>query len=441
MELIKVAEILLVFIVLPTAVFYLVARHSPFALAVCYHVIISLFIFQASLSYLQSFGALARRRFKELPTAKHQPVPKTTFIISAYLPNEVEVVEETLLNVLQKVERPASGIEVILAYNTPEMVEIETRLKELAYKWPELILANAHGSKSKSENLNYVLELASGGMIVLLDADHIVRPDCLFRAWRWLDEGYDVVQGRCRIRNGHESAISALVEVEFEIIYGISHYAKSLMFDAALFGGANGYWKAPVLKAVKFHPEMLTEDIDATLRTVLSGHRIVHDRSIVSEELAPSTLSRWWHQRKRWAQGWFQCSIKHQWGVLASKFLKFRQKFYWTLLLFWRIFYDVASQFLFPIVFAYWLHKGAVEFPMTPFIWFAIFYTMLSGPVEALAAYKDAVRPIPSLLRYPYYAVVAFPYTLAKNLLQLVSVRDELFGEREWIISARSTKQ
>jgi cellulose synthase/poly-beta-1,6-N-acetylglucosamine synthase-like glycosyltransferase len=314
-------------------------------------------------------------------------------------------------------------------------------LKELALKWPELVLTNAYGSKSKSENLNYALELASGEMIVLLDADHVVRSDCLKRAWRWLEQGYDAVQGRCRIRNGGDSIVAGLVEVEFEAIYGVSHYAKSLVFDAALFGGSNGYWKASVLKSLKFRHDMLTEDIDATLRSLLEGRKIVHDRSIISEELAPTSFMRLWYQRKRWAQGWFQVSMKHQWGVLRSEYLSLRQKFYWTILLYWRVFYDVVSHFLFPIVFGYWLYKGGVALPMTPFIWFAVLFTMLSGPFETLAAFRSAVRPIPSYLRYVIYAFIAFLYTMLKNWVQLVAIRDELLGAREWIISPRSNKQ
>ncbi|MBF0121812.1 MAG: glycosyltransferase family 2 protein [Candidatus Omnitrophica bacterium] len=220
-------------------------------------------------------------------------------MVSAYLPNELDVVEDTILNILQRVERPAMGIEVFLAYNTPHMEPIELRLRELAYKWPELILANAYGSKSKSENLNYALDMASGEMIVLLDADHLVMPDCLASAWRWLDGGYSAVQGRCKIRNGKASLVSALVEVEFEAIYGISHHSKSWLFDSALFGGANGYWRASVIKKMKFRKDRLTEDIDLTLRATLEGNHLVHDRSIVSTELAPITVGGLWFQRKR----------------------------------------------------------------------------------------------------------------------------------------------
>ncbi|MDD5060174.1 MAG: glycosyltransferase [Candidatus Omnitrophica bacterium] len=433
----KILEILLIFLIIPTFIFYLIGLRQPSFLKNAYYSLVWLFIFQAGLSYLYSLSAFQRGKFKELPTAEHIPVPKTTFIVSAYLPNELEVIVDTLLNILERIQRPDAGIELILAYNTPHMEGIEPHLRELAYKWPELMLANAYGSRSKSENLNYALEIASGEMIVLLDADHLVAVDCLKRAWRWLDEGYNVVQGRCKIRNGKKSPVSALIEVEFEAIYGISHYAKSKLFDSTLFGGTNGYWRSAVIKKIKFDPGRLTEDIDATLRAILQGNHIVHDRSIISTELAPETMTGLWFQRKRWAQGWFQVSLKYQAAILKSRFLNIFQKFMWTTLLMWRVVYDILSHLLFPVVFAFWLARGKIEMPMNSFIWFALFFVMLSGPFETMVAYKNASLPRAPLWQYFYYAFLTFWYTLFKNTIQVVAIRDELLGKREWIVSRR----
>ena len=256
----KILEFLAVFLALPTVGFYFAAKQwGPSVLRYPYYFLVTLFVIQAGLSYLQTFAALARKPFPQAPAGHDEPtpVPKTTFIVCAYLPNETEVIEATLLNILDSVKRPKDDLEVILAYNTPTMLDMEQGLVALALEHPELTLANAYESRSKTENLNYALDLASGEMIVLLDADHLVADDCLERAWRWMERGYDVVQGRCRIRNGGRAFIPAMVEVEFEALYGISHYAKSRLFNTALFGGSNGYWRASVLKEVKFREGFL----------------------------------------------------------------------------------------------------------------------------------------------------------------------------------------
>ena len=75
--------------------------------------------------------------------------------------------------------------------------------------------------------------------------------------------------------------------------------------------------------------------------------------------------------------------------------------------------------------------------PMTPYIWFALIVTLGSGPLETVVAYRNAETPRPPLRRYLLYALMTFPYTVLKNVIQTISIRDELAGQREWIVSAR----
>lgn len=439
-ELIKIGHVVFILFFGSTAVFVLVALYWPGFLTIAYHAIVGIIIFQAGLSYWYTasvFRENAPRPPNELPQT---PVPRATFIVTAYLPNETEVIEETINTILHHVERPSKGIDIILVYNTPHMEPLELKLRDMALKHSELILANAYNSKSKSENLNYALDLASGDIVVLLDADHHVASDCLGKAWRWLESGYDVVQGRCKVRNGIGSFIARLVEVEFEIIYGIQHASKSAIFDCSLFGGSNGYWKSGVIKKVRFRSDMLTEDIDSTLRGTLAGYRYVHDRSIISSEMAPTTLWGLWFQRKRWSQGWFQCSVKYQWAIWTTKHLNIAQKFLWTTLLSWRVFYDVAATLLFAVVCGFWFHENKIYFPVDNYILFAIIFTLFSGPFQSLVAYKNASKPRASIFLFVIYALAVWPYTLFKTLVHMVAIRDYLSGEKSWIVSKRVKK-
>jgi len=433
----RLGEFFLVFFVFPVILFWAIAQAWPDFLRWGYFFIVTLFVFQSAMSYLQTTSALIPSLWDKRSPEPTTPTPRTTFIVSAYLPNEVTVIEATLLNLLQNVRRPKDDIEVILAYNTPRFMELEKHLCELAKIYPELILANAYGSRSKSQNQNYALDLASGEMIVLLDADHLVAQDCLTRAWRWLENGFDVVQGRCVIRNGNAGLVSALVSVEFQAIYGVSHFAKFRLFRTALFGGSNGYWRASVLKIIRFRNDRLTEDIDATLRATLAGYCFIHDRSILSSEEAPTTWTGLWFQRKRWAQGWYQCSTAYQKAVWKSHHLNLRQKFIWTTLLLWRVFYDLVSHLLFPILAAYWLYRGQIELPVTPYVLFAVGFTMLSGPYEMIAAWIHS-SPRYSPLRYLLYGAGTFFYAIYKNIIQVVAIRDELAGSKEWVMTTRA---
>ena len=131
------------------------------------------------------------------------------------------------------------------------------------------------------------------------------------RAWRWLSNGYDVVQGHCVIRNGDASLVARTVAVEFESIYAVSHPGRAALHGFGIFGGSNGYWRTSLLAETRMHGSMLTEDIDSTLRVLAAGAKIASDPALVSYELAPTNVTSLWKQRARWAQGWFQVSRKH----------------------------------------------------------------------------------------------------------------------------------
>ena len=102
-----------------------------------------------------------------------------------------------------------------------------------------------------------------------------------------------------------------MIAVEFDKIYAVSHPGRAATWGFGLFTGSNGYWRSTLLRDLRMNGDMLTEDIDSSLRAVSRGAKTVHDLNVVSYELAPTTLKSFWNQRLRWAQGWAQASSKH----------------------------------------------------------------------------------------------------------------------------------
>ncbi|MEL7245166.1 MAG: glycosyltransferase family 2 protein, partial [Cyanobacteria bacterium J06573_2] len=259
--------------------------YSVTCTVILFEVVCALFIKQPSLQELnekqEDFSV------KHHVHNKYRLPEKISVIIAAYLPNEKDIIIETLQHFLFHLKYPCE-YEIILAYNTPQRLEVETQLEIMTQHFSNLRVIKVEGSKSKAENLNAAINVACGEMIALFDADH--RPtleDSFARAWHWIANGYDVVQGRCTIRNYKDTIISSLVAVEFEIIYGLCHEARSILTNTAIFGGSNAYWDAETLKQVKFSNTQLTEDIDATLRMLTHGYKLIHDRTIIATEEAP----------------------------------------------------------------------------------------------------------------------------------------------------------
>lgn len=364
------------------------------------------------------------------------PLPRCSIIVVAYLPNEQDIILETLRQILSTVYRPAAGLELILAYNTPVDLPLEDDLRVLAQVHPELHLLRVESSHSKAENLNAALNIVTGEVTCILDADHHPSPDCFLRAWRWLEQGYDVVQGRNIIRNHGHNLLTQNIAVEFESLYGVSHPAKSFLTDSTIFGGSNGYWRTAVLKRIRFNPMMMTEDIDATLRTLLNGYHILHDRSIIATELAPIDFNSFWFQRKRWAQGWLEVSFKYQRRVWKSKHLNLKQKFYWTYLLYYCVVYSLLALQILPLILSLFLFHGYLPPSDNAYLWFSTVVTFFSG------IYQTVVTMRVAYIRYPIYyfaqhAILIFLYTTLKNMISVVGLYDHLHGHSHWVVTPR----
>jgi cellulose synthase/poly-beta-1,6-N-acetylglucosamine synthase-like glycosyltransferase len=368
------------------------------------------------------------------------PLPRCSFLVAAYLPNEQDIILDTLKHILNKVQRSSAGLEVILAYNTPVDLPVEDDLRRLAHIHPELRLLRVDGSHSKAENLNAALHIVTGEITCILDADHLPAADCFIRAWRWLEHDYDVVQGRNIIRNHRHSLLTLNIAIEFETLYGVSHAAKSFLTDSSIFGGSNGYWRTTVLQQIRFNPAMLTEDIDASMRTLLSGYRILHDRSIITTELAPADFNSFWFQRKRWAQGWLEVSFKYQRRVWKSHNFTLWQKVYWTYLLYFCVLYSLIALQILPLILSLLLYQGDLPPSDNPFLWFSTVVTFSSGVYQTLVTMKVAAVRYP-VMYFLQHAVIIFLYTILKNMIAVVGLYDHLSGHNKWVVTPRGSKK
>lgn len=376
------------------------------------------------------------------PPMPGAPYPAASAIVAAYLPNEAATILESI-KAFRRVRYPGP-LEIIIAYNTPRSLPIEQTLQEIAARDPRFVPLRVEGSESKAQNINAALANVHGEFVGVFDADHQPDPHNFTRAWRWLSNGYDVVQGHCLVRNGAASWISKLIAVEFEAIYAVSHPGRARLYQFGIFGGSNGYWKTNLLRAMRMRRFMLTEDIDSSLRAVMQGKKIVNDPLIVSRELAPATVTALWNQRIRWAQGWFQVSKRHLWEALTSRSLTLRQKLGVFWLLGWRELYPWLSVQMFPII-AFWVVKyGGLDKLdwLVPIFVLTTLFTLSVGPGQAVLAYVNAdpqIRRHKSWFVY-YLVMSSLFYAEFKNIIARVAQIKEATHERKWRITPRQAQ-
>jgi len=258
--------------------------------------------------------------------------PPATAIIVAYLPNEADIIMDTLAQF--RAMHYDGEMQVILAYNTPKILAVEHDIQALQKTWPEFTAVKVVGSTSKCDNINAVLSSIKGQFVGLFDSDHIPMPGSFERAWRDIQGGSDVVQGRTKINPKYcQTFLDKVIAAEFEVRHGIEHGSRKFVYNYAVFGGSNGFWRTEVLQFIGMDPNMLTEDIDSSIRAMSYGHKITYDHHLISLEQPPPGFNALLKQRLRWSQGWYQVSWRSVGSIFLTDFLNLRQKigFHWMI--------------------------------------------------------------------------------------------------------------
>ncbi len=366
--------------------------------------------------------------------------PKASAIVVAYLPNETTTIVETLECLLAQ-DYPGA-LEVVLAYNTPRRLPVEKDLARMAAADPRLILVRVADSTSKAQNINAALQVVDGEIIGIFDADHRPMATAFRRAAAWLASGVDVVQGRSVVRNGQTNWLARMVAVEFEGIYAVAHPGRAALHTFGIFGGSNGFWRAEVLNRLRMRPDMLTEDIDISIRAVFAGSRIAVDPLLISEELAPLTPLALWSQRIRWSQGWHQVSRRQAARIWRTEALSVRQRLGASFLLGWREAYPwLAAQMVPILAFSLLVRPHFHVRWLAPVFLVTTLYVSAVGPVQALFAWRLAV---PELRKrrwwwWEYVFLTGIVFGEFKALVNRAAHLRELVGDRAWQLTPRTS--
>jgi len=427
---------LILSLIVPYLVYFLMDRYLVDISKVIYIIVVIALLTTGLMIWIEGFFALKR---KDPPEEPGKPYPPASAIIAAYLPNEAMTIVETVESFL-RIEYPAP-LQIIVAYNTPRDMPIERVLQEIAAVDPRLVPMRVEGSESKAQNVNAAIARITGEFVGVFDADHHPQPDSFTRAWRWLSQGCEIVQGHCQVRNGDSSWVARMVAVEFEAIYAVSHPGRTRLYGFGIFGGSNGYWKTDLLRETRMHGFMLTEDIDSSMRVTESGHIIVTDPYLVSRELAPGSIKALWNQRMRWAQGWFQVSREHLLYAIRSKKLNLRQKIGAIYLLGWREVYPWLTVQMFPII-AFWVTRlgGLNKLDwLIPIFVLTTLFTLSVGPGQTFLSYRLGAEEIKKNTGwyFSYLVLTSLFYTEFKNIIARVAQVKEIMGERSWRITPR----
>ena len=167
-------------------------------------------------------------------------------------------------------------------------------------------------NKTKGFALNWFLqqkisENADYDALFVFDADNIVDKNFITAMNKKLCEGEDVVQGYRDIKNPTDNWITAGYALFYWTLHRFYHLARYNVGLSPLLNGTGFMVRFDLLKPQGWDTETLTEDIEFSLKTIISGKKLGWATDAIVYDEQPTSFKQSWSQRSRWTVGHIQC--------------------------------------------------------------------------------------------------------------------------------------
>ena len=167
-------------------------------------------------------------------------------------------------------------------------------------------------NKTKGFALNWFLqqkiaENADYDAFFVFDADNIVDKNFISAMNKKLCEGEDVVQGYRDIKNPTDNWITAGYALFYWTLHRFYHLARYNVGLSPLLNGTGFMVRFDMVKPQGWDTETLTEDIEFSLKTIISGKKLGWATDAIVYDEQPTSFKQSWSQRSRWTVGHIQC--------------------------------------------------------------------------------------------------------------------------------------
>lgn len=156
---------------------------------------------------------------------------------------------------------------------------------------------------AKAGKINAALRVTDEPFILVLDPDHVPRPDFLDRVLGHFD---DACVGFVQVAQGYyNQGRSPIARAAAEQTYAFYGPVQMGLYGlgAAVAIGANCTFRRQALSSIGGHAVGLAEDLLTSLRLHAAGWRSVYVPEILSRGLVPETLADFCKQQLKWATG------------------------------------------------------------------------------------------------------------------------------------------
>lgn len=260
--------------------------------------------------------------------------PKISIIVPAH--NEAQVIERTLSSLLE-IKYPRSRIEVIVA-NDGSSDDTARKVRSFAARHRSKLTIRlvSRPNRGKAAAMNYAMQhRAKGQLVMCLDADSIIHPDCVIRSVQYFRDK-SVVATASNVNIIENNTILGLVQ-RFEYLF--SHHFKrshTLLNMEYIIGGVGSTFRRSTLDQVKLYDsDTMTEDIDLTMKIIAQkgnkDHKVIFAADAITYTEPVLSYKGLIRQRYRWKYGRLQTFYKNR-SLFFSKQSKHNKQLTWFLM-------------------------------------------------------------------------------------------------------------
>lgn len=173
----------------------------------------------------------------------------------------------------------------------------------------------------KGRALNKGVSLASGDIIVTMDADSVFSKHAIERMVRYFEENTSIDALVGNVKVAHNTTIIGRLQ-QLEYLFGFYFKRAHCMLGAEyIFGGACAAFRRSTTfdKLGHFDIENKTEDIEMSMRTRFFGLKSVYAEDVICYTEGASTVKGLLNQRLRWKKGRFDTFAKYRALFFSTK--------------------------------------------------------------------------------------------------------------------------